>query len=74
MASIDCSLKFICVHKGHALEWTTIRLKPKNPLRVKKLIYDNDEKRKVGTKGEWIVNNLCIGENITMFIPTNKPF
>jgi hypothetical protein len=41
-------------------------LKPKNPLEVKQMIYDNDEEIKVNTWNEWIDYYLWPNDNIVM--------
>jgi hypothetical protein len=74
MACVDYSPKFICVHKDHVPEWTLMKLKPKNPLQVREMMYDSDEEIEVGTRGEWIVNNLHLGDNIVVLTPIDEPF
>jgi hypothetical protein len=74
MAYIDYSLEFVCVYKGHVLEWTLTRLRPINPLHVREMIYDNDEEIKVRTGGEWIIDNLHPCGNIIVPTPTYEPF
>ncbi len=74
MACVDCSPKFVCVHKYHVPEWTLMKLRPKNPLQVKEMMYDSDEKIEAGIGGEWIANNLHLSDNVLVPTPTNKPF
>jgi hypothetical protein len=67
-------LESLCAHKDHVPEWTLIILRPKNPLEVKEMIYDNDKEIEDGIGGKWIVDNLHPSDNIGMPTLTNKSF
>ncbi len=49
-----------CVNKKHVHELTLTYLRPKNILKVHKMMYDLDEEFKVGIGGEWIIDNLSL--------------
>lgn len=70
MHCIDCNLESLCAHRDHVLEWTLTRLKPKNPLKVSEMIYESDKEIKASIGGEWIADNLHLGDNIT--VPTSR--
>jgi hypothetical protein len=50
------------------------RLRPKNPLEVKEMIYDNDKEIEDGIGGKWIANNLHPSDNIGVPTLTHEPF
>jgi hypothetical protein len=44
------------------------RLKPCNSLEAKNMMFDLDEEIKSGTRGEWIANAVCIGDNVVIIV------
>jgi hypothetical protein len=38
------------------------------------MIHDIDEEIEIGIGNEWIVDNLCLSDNIMVSTPTNEPF
>jgi hypothetical protein len=60
---LDGSLKLGCENNEHVLKWTLTRLKLKNSLEVRQMMYDFDEEIEVGTSGEWIVKYLVPIDN-----------
>jgi hypothetical protein len=71
---INGRVKGGCVNKEHDLEWTLIRLRPKNNLKVRGMMYDLDEEIEVGTKGEWIAKNLFLSDNVVVPTLVDEPF
>jgi hypothetical protein len=73
VASVDENLELECDNKEHVPDWTLIRLKPKNNSKMKQMMYGTNEEIKVGIGGEWIVDNLVLGDNITVPSDTANP-
>jgi hypothetical protein len=71
---VDENLELECDNKEHVPNWTLTRLKPKNNSEMKQMMYDLDEEIKARTGGEWIANNLALGDKITVPSDTADPF
>jgi hypothetical protein len=61
---VDENLELECDNKEHVPNWTLTRLKPKNNSERRQMMYDPDEEIEVRTSGEWIADNLALGDNI----------
>jgi hypothetical protein len=42
------------------------KLKPCNSLKAKSMMFDLDEEIESGTRGEWIADAVCIGDNVVI--------
>jgi hypothetical protein len=71
---LDGSPKLGCENKEHVSNWTLTRLKPKNTLEVRQMMYDSNEEFEVGTSGEWFVKYLVPGDNVAIPSDTADPF
>ncbi len=61
---MDGSPELGCENKKHVLKWTLTRLKPKNSSEARQMMYDFDEEIEARIGGEWIVENLVLGDNV----------
>ncbi len=63
---IDHNLDYCCVYHEHVLDQTLIKLRFGNAIEVREMMCNSDEEIEAGTCGEWIANNLYLGDNITI--------
>jgi hypothetical protein len=71
---MDGNLKLECVNNAHVPNWTLTRLKLKNSLEVRQIMYNSDDEIEVRTGGEWITNSLAHGDNVVVPTDTTNPF
>lgn len=71
---IDHNHDYPCVHHEHVAKWTLTRLKLRNTAEVREMMYNDNEEIEVGSRGEWIVDNLCPSDNIAIPIDVDEPF
>ncbi len=38
------------------------------------MMYNSDEEIKAGTSGKWIIDNLCLNDNIAVLSDIDEPF
>ncbi len=62
------------VNKEHVFEWTLTQLRPKSSLKVREMMYDSNEEIEVSIGGEWIVENLCLNDNVLVPTSIDEPF
>ncbi len=65
---VDENLELEYDNKEHVPNWTLTRLKPKTNSKMKQMMYDLDEEFKARIGGEWIVNNLALGDKILVLV------
>jgi len=66
VGSINHNLDYCCVYHEHIPDWTMTKLRPRNAIEIRKMMCNSDEEIEAGTCGEWIVDNLYLGDNIAI--------
>jgi hypothetical protein len=61
---INHNLDYRCVYHEHVLDRTLTELKSRNAIEVREMMCNSDEEIEASTCGEWIVDNLYLGDNI----------
>lgn len=74
VAYVDENLELEYDNKEHVPGWTQTRLKPKTIFKMKQMMYDLHEEFKARIGGEWIANNLALGDKIVVPSDTIDPF